>query len=98
MTPGTTKTYTIALYDGLLVACIPDGADLELALQDEERRARATFNRDGVSTHCGLALTDEPNAEDDVVYSGYALGMLTDANGVTYEYAVRRPTQSGATL
>lgn len=83
------KTYTIA-YDECLFACVPDGADLEAELQRVEAEAGITIDRGSLSIESGLHLVDADKEGDDVVWSGNALGWLSDETGRSFEYAVRR--------
>lgn len=83
------KTYTIAMWNDLLIAVIPDGADLEAAIAAEREKA-ATPEMTATATHSGLTLTDDPESDDDIVYSGYKMGWLTDETGKSFYYAVRR--------
>ncbi|WP_157266540.1 hypothetical protein [Azohydromonas aeria] len=90
--PNAAPTYTIACLKstGLLIACEPDGSDMEAAIVAEEGRASATFDRDDIVTVEGLTLTDEERDGDETIYSGTQLGWLMDKAGRSYEYAVRR--------
>ena len=83
-------TYTIALHaeSGMLIATEPDGADIDAAIAAEEKRAGVKFDR--ITKESGLVLTDEPRDDDDVRYSGHALGHLTVGDR-TWRHAVRRP-------
>jgi len=85
-----TKTYTIA-YDEILFACMPDGGDLEAELARFEDEARVEIDRDRLTIEGGLLLVDEPEEGDEVRYSGFAMGVLTDESGESFFYAVRRP-------
>lgn len=84
-------TYTIA-YDtesGMLISTEPDNADMDAAIAAEEKRAGVKFDR--ITKESGLVLTDELRDDDDVRYSGHALGHLTVGDR-TWRYAVRRPS------
>jgi hypothetical protein len=81
-------TYTIA-FDEVLFATVPDGADLETALREEERKAQIEIDRDALTVESGLTLTDDPDEAAEVVWSGTSLGCLMDEKGTTFQYAVR---------
>lgn len=84
-----TRTYTIAYdEDGYLYACIPDGVDLEAALAYEESQAQIEIDRDSLKIESGLFLVDDTEEGDDVF--GFDFGTLSDENGVSFAYAVRR--------
>lgn len=84
-------TYTIATLKstGLLIACEPDGADMEAAISAEEATASVEFDRDDITIESGLILTDD-DSTGEVRYSGFDMGRLTDESGVEFRYAVRR--------
>ena len=84
-------TYTIAYGHDLLLACVPDGVNLQAALAREAKQAAvdpADFGE--VTTIAGLHLTDQPLDGDEVVHRGHSTGWLSDEAGRTYDYAVRR--------
>lgn len=66
-------TYTIAFWNDFLVACIPDGADLDKAIREEAERARCP-EMEATSVERGLILTDEPD-DDEIIYSGTKMGQ-----------------------
>ncbi len=76
-------TYTLALHrpSGMLLASAPDGAVLDIP--DE-------FDAADVKLESGLTLTNHTRDGDEVVYSGTALGWITDCDDDSYDYAVRR--------
>lgn len=86
-------TYTIAVMTstGMLLACIPDSGDIEAAVRNVEAEASTTFDRDDLTIESGLTLTDSDDCADtgEVLYSGSAMGFLSDEAGATYKYAVR---------
>jgi len=81
-------TYDLAFADDWLLACIPHGADMAAAVQIECEKARIEVPETRVV--CGVILTDEPLDTDDIVYRGNQHGWLSDAEGRTFGYAVRR--------
>ena len=82
-------TYTIAVTEaGLLAATIVDGENIQKAIALEEEEAQADFGPCDIID--GMTLTDDPQDDDEIVYSGTGLGFLTDENGTTWNYAVRR--------
>lgn len=83
------KTYTIA-YDECLFACIPDGGDLEAELSRQESEAGIEIDRDSLKIESGLLLVDSAEDGDDVIWSGFSLGRLSNEAGEEFEYAVRR--------
>ncbi|WKB52321.1 hypothetical protein [Eleftheria terrae] len=85
-------TYTIATLagTGLLIATAPDGADIEAAIAAEEKMVGETFDRADINITSGLTLTDDVEEGDAVLYSGFELGELKDAEGRVFRYAVRR--------
>lgn len=79
------RTYTIATnYSGMLAACVIDGADIGAAIKSID------IDPSECAIVEGLLLVDSPEDGDDVVYSGFQMGRLTDEAGVEFEYAVRR--------
>jgi hypothetical protein len=83
-------TYTIAYQTstGLLIACEADGSDIEAAIQQQEQDACVQFDRDDITIESGLTLTNDDDGKD-VAYSGFDMGVLSDAAGKEYRYAVR---------
>jgi hypothetical protein len=84
-----TKTYTIAMWNDALVACIPDGQDVNSAVAAEAKKANIP-EMTATKVVSGLTLTDTEEDGDDVIYSGVAMGWLSDEAGRTYKYAVLR--------
>lgn len=90
-------TYTIAMTkpasdsSSLLLAIVPDGADIDGAAQKEIADNRLDANGPvEYVTVPGLTLTDdEPEDEDRIVWKGHSCGWLIDEMGRTYEFAVR---------
>jgi len=72
------QTYTLAIADGVLFACLPDEADISAAITD----ATATNYGFGLSLDIvrGATLTDAAGPEDEVVWQGRR-----------YRHAVRCP-------
>ena len=83
-------TYTLAIADGVLFACLPDGADIAAAITD----ATATSYGAGLALDIvrGTTLTDAARPDDEVVLQENRDGELMDAHGRRYRYAVRRPS------
>jgi hypothetical protein len=84
----TVQTYTLAIADGVLFACLPDEADISAAITD----ATATNYGFGLSLDIvrGATLTDAARPEDEVVWRESPDSELVDAQGRRYRYAVRR--------
>jgi hypothetical protein len=85
-------TYTVAFdKGGVLLAVVPDGQDIAVAVQAEAENANLEVNLDDVSVETGLVLTNDPDliGAGDVIYSGTEFGWLNDENGAAYEHAVR---------
>ena len=82
------QTYTLAIADGVLFACLPDEADITAAITD----ATATNYGFGLSLDIvrGATLTDAAGPEDEVVWRESPDSELVDAQGRRYRYAVRR--------
>ena len=84
-------TYTLVFCnDLLLVATVPDGGDIEAAVKAEEKNGNVEFNEDDLTYYKGVTLTDDPEDDDEIIYSGTSCGWLIDEAGTAYEYAVWR--------
>jgi hypothetical protein len=84
-------TYTIATINGMLIASIPDGGDIEAAIQAFEADAWGEeVDRKSVRITSGCTLTDDVKDGDEVVYRGTTYGHLMDEKGRTYSAAVIR--------
>ncbi|GJD46782.1 hypothetical protein AFCDBAGC_4666 [Methylobacterium cerastii] len=81
-------TYTLAIADGVLFACLPDEADIGSAIAE----AAATNYGAGLALSIvrGTELTDAARPDDDVVWRETSDSELLDADGRRYRYAVRR--------
>ena len=81
-------TYTLAIADGVLFACLPDGADIAAAITD----ATATNYGFGLSLDIvrGATLTDTAGPHDEIVWREGPDSELLDTQGRPYRYAVRR--------
>lgn len=86
-----TTTYTIATLKstGMLIACVPDSADIQAAIAACEAQIGDAFDRDDIAIEEGLILTDDED-DGDVRYRGSVMGTLSDENGRAFEFAVRR--------
>lgn len=81
-------TYTIAMDGDMLIACIPDGEDLDAAILMQTDAADCPLTASAVYT--GLTLTDdEPEDRSRIVYSGHEMGWLTEEDGTPRDYAIR---------
>ena len=85
-------TYTIATdtNSGMLLATVPDGQDVLAAAADACNMAAVDLDPEQIEIRSGLSLTDDVADGDLVVYTGTALGYLTDENDITYQAAVIR--------
>lgn len=88
------STYTIATVNTLLLACVPDGADIAEAVRKVEAEAGVDAGEYDVTE--GLTLTDDLDRFADthpaatLVFScGPHTGMLVDEKGFEYGYAIR---------
>ncbi|GJE61945.1 hypothetical protein [Methylobacterium trifolii] len=82
------RTYTLAIADGVLFACLPDGADIAGAITE----ATATSYGFGIALDIvrGATLTDTAGPRDEVVWAEGRDSELLDEQGRCYRYAVRR--------
>lgn len=84
------NTYTIATTsEGMLVACVPDGSDVDAAIEKMADECGVGDFGDVALTE-GVTLTDEEIDGDVTVYSGSQMGWLSDSAGVNYMHAVIR--------
>lgn len=83
------QTYTLAISDGVLFACLPDEADIASAIT-EATAVSYGFGLD-LDIVRGAILTDAAGPEDEVVWQEGSDSELLDAQGRRYRYAVRRP-------
>jgi hypothetical protein len=81
-------TYTLAFNGDLMVACIPDGADMQSALDNYDDVLYVS----DVAITTGVTLTNTmPDDESSIIHSGHECGWLTNANGsVSYDYAIKQ--------
>ncbi|MFC6792591.1 hypothetical protein [Methylobacterium komagatae] len=82
------QTYTLAIADGVLFACLPDGGDIAAAIDD----ATAVSYGAGLSLDIvrGTVLTDAAGPGDEIVWRESSDSELLDEDGRRYRYAVRR--------
>ncbi|MHC2107703.1 MULTISPECIES: hypothetical protein [unclassified Methylobacterium] len=82
------QTYTLAIADGVLFACLPDEADISAAITE----AAATNYGFGLNLDIvrGATLTNAKAPEDEVVWQEGSDSELLDEQGRRYRYAVRR--------
>jgi hypothetical protein len=82
------QTYTLAIADGVLFACLPDEADITAAITD----ATATNYGFGLNLDIvrGAVLTNAKGPKDELVWQEGPDSELLDAQGRRYRYAVRR--------
>lgn len=87
------KTYTIAIYQEKLLACVPDGTDLKPYIVNMSQHWETPVNVAELRTESGLTLTDEVTDEEfpawDLRWST-AGANLEDESGRVFMYAVRR--------
>jgi hypothetical protein len=84
------QTYTLAIADGVLFACLPDEADITAAITD----ATAVSYGFGLALDIvrGATLTDAACPDDEVIWQEGSDSELLDADGRRFRYAVRRPS------
>jgi hypothetical protein len=82
------QTYTLAIADGVLFACLPDQADLATAITE----ATAMSYGAGLTLDIvrGTVLTDAAKPDDEIVWRESSDSELLDEDGRRYRYAVRR--------
>jgi hypothetical protein len=82
------QTYTLAIADGVLFACLPDQADLAEAITE----ATAMSYGAGLTLDIvrGTVLTDAAKPDDEIVWRESSDSELLDEDGRRYRYAVRR--------
>ena len=82
------QTYTLAIADGVLFACLPDEADISAAITD----ATATNYGFGLNLDIvrGATLTNAKRPRDELVWQEGSDSELLDDQGRRYRYAVRR--------
>lgn len=86
------STYTIIVSHEMLIGTIRDGEDVSAATASA--LAEAELEQDEtLYTESGLTLTDTPEDWDEEVWSGTSMGWLSDENGRSFLYAVRRAEQ-----
>ena len=81
-------TYTLAIADGVLFACLPDEADLASAITE----ATAMSYGAGLALDIvkGTVLTDAARPGDEIVWRESCDSELLDEGGRRYRFAVRR--------
>jgi hypothetical protein len=82
------QTFTLAIADGVLFACLPDQADLAEAITE----ATAMSYGAGLTLDIvrGTVLTDAAKPDDEIVWRESSDSELLDEDGRRYRYAVRR--------
>lgn len=82
------QTYTLAIADGVLFACLPDEADVAAAITE----ATAMSYGAGLALDIvrGTVLTDATGPGDEIVWCESSDSELLDEQGRRYRYAVRR--------
>jgi len=81
--------YTIVFYGDLLVACVPQGADIDGPIREISKHTGTDIGKNIRIIH-EITLTDEPLVGDEIVYIGSDFGFLSDESGNQYKYAVKR--------
>ena len=81
--------YTIVFYGDLLVACVPQGADIDGPIREIAEHTGTDLGENIRIVH-EITLTDEPLVGDEIVYVGSDFGFLSDEWGNQYKYAVKR--------
>jgi hypothetical protein len=83
-------TYTLAIGDGLLLATVPDGADIDAAVETECNLARIKPPKYETIEGCTLTdeLSDELVDEIELVWASGSCGWLMDEIGNTWRYAI----------
>lgn len=83
------EKYTIAYTDGMLLACVPDSADIYAAIVSAVPEMAGHEHDDDVHIESGLVLTDDEPADCRYRAGGSAFPMLESADGSQYRYAAR---------
>jgi hypothetical protein len=85
------QTYTLAIADGVLFACLPDEGDLASAITE----ATAMSYGAGLALDIvrGTVLTDTVWPEDRIVWRESSDSELLDADGRRFRFAVQRNAQ-----
>ncbi len=81
------QTYTLAIADGVLFACLPDGGDIAAAIDDA---TSMSYGAGLSSISSGTVLTDAAGPGDEIVWRESSDSELLDEEGRRYRYAVRR--------
>lgn len=89
MSKMTSYTIAYSTETGMLVACIPDGGDMDAAIAAEGQKAGISFDIDDLTIEDGLTLADEAPEGADIRYSGQSMGWLSDEAGRSFEMAYR---------
>jgi hypothetical protein len=82
------QTYTLAIADGVLFACLPDEGDLASAITE----ATAMSYGAGLALDIvrGTVLTNAAGPGDEIVWRESSDSELLDETGRRYRFAVRR--------
>lgn len=84
--PG--KTYTLAIANDMLVACVPDGGNMAAAISARERLVKAKIGE--YATVDGCLLTNELPADPDaILWRSGGYGWLRDEAGREWLFAIR---------
>jgi hypothetical protein len=88
----TTKTYTVAHTRDSLIAIVPDGGDIQGAIDSELENyvVPEELDPDEIEVETGMVLTDDPEDDDYIKWTGHETGEISDENGTRYRYIVRR--------
>ena len=88
----TTKTYTVAHTRDSLIAIVPDGGNIQGAIDAELENyvVPEELDPDEIEVETGMVLTDDPEDDDYIRCTGHETGEISDEKGIRYRYIVRR--------
>lgn len=81
-------TYTLAIGGDMLLATVPDGADIAAAVTAEAAKSGFTPPSYGVVVGCTLT-NEEPDDGAAVVWASGNAGWVIDEAGMDWKFAIR---------